>query len=300
MTRQSSAPADWHGVVHRRLHDALDSLTTLKDTPFEQETLHDARVSCRRAECGLQICRDLLPTRHATWLRTHLRQLRRAGNSARDHDVLEAWLEDQDSPKARQLRDSLRHKRQADHERVAKLAVSLIRDGRFAHHVEHVCQPASDPSDSELWQRCVARRLLDRLFHLVRALPMDATNLRQWHRLRIASKELRYAYECVSEALPTTVDAPLETMLKQIQERLGAVNDVFVRQQQFRELVKLKVSTQGLPDPSDELARISTAWYRWWASISLEAVIGTAVTTLLPLVLWTGPSGPDQNDRSSQ
>lgn len=284
MSQGSVTQTDWLSVVARRLHSVQDSLVTLKDTPADPKTLHDARVACRRAEAVLRICRDVLPDRHADWLRKHLRQLRDVCNSARDNDVLRKWLDDQSSPAVCELQKLLKDKRHADQSLIVEFTKSPVRRRRFAHQAKRACEAATDGGQLEDWRPSLARRLLDELHHFVRALPTDGNNSRELHRLRIAGKRLRYACEFVSEVIPSARFVALQRFLKQNQDQLGVLHDIVVRQSCLKQLAKHAIGAQWQRDSADEQDRLTEAWREWWLSISLEAAIGSATTKLLKLI----------------
>lgn len=285
MSQQGSTDVEWLDVLSKRLRSLVKTLSVLKDANFEFEELHDARVACRRAEAALKVCRDLLPNQHVDWLREHLRRLRQVGNAARDDDVWDRWLEGQEGPVSRQLRRSLRGERQLNHARVAKFAQSLLRSRRFVYHVEQVCRSTRKTTAPSLWRSLIARRLLSQLNSLVCAIPLGDQNSRELHRFRIASKRLRYANEFVSEVIAESRSSTLEQLLKQIQDRLGVLNDSVMRQRRFKQLVKHEVRLKGLPDPARESECLTAAWQVWWASVAITNVINAVVANWLRLAV---------------
>lgn len=281
MSQDCLTQTDWLSVVRRRIHSVSKALVTLKDRPIDPEQLHDARVACRHAESVLHICRDVLPVRHVAWLRKHLRQLRHACNPARDHDVLQMWLEVQGGPATGELQKTLSHSRKSDQSKIAKFARSLLRRHRFAHHAKRACHPAIDRGEHDDGGPFMARRLLDELNQFVRALPTEASGPRQLHRLRIVGKRLRYACEFVSEVMPVTNFDSLQKLLKENQEQLGTLHDLDVRLQFLKRAANRTVLAPLLRDSADERDRLAGTWRQWWTSISLEVEIGSAVTKLL-------------------
>ena len=285
MSQQCSTDVEWLDALSKRLRSLVDALSALKHATFEFEELHDARVACRRAEAALRICRDLLPAQHVDWLRKRLRQLRQVGNAARDDDVWDRWLEGQDTPGSQRLRRSLRGERELNHARVAKFAQSLLRSRRFAYHMERACRLPRSTTSPSLWRSLIARRLLSQLNSLVCAIPLGEQNSRELHQFRIASKRLRYANEFVSEVIAESRSATLEQLLKQIQDRLGVLNDSVMRQRRFKQLVKHEVRLKGLPDSTRESECLTDAWQEWWASVAITHVINAAVAKWLPLAV---------------
>lgn len=286
MSQRHSTLTDLLSVLRLRLGSVVDALATLQHTPIESEVLHDARVACRRAEAALRIGRDLLPDRQVAWLRTHLRRLRRACNSARDIDVLREWLAAQRrSPVVRKLRKKLKHKRRVDQSQIVELTKSLIRKRRFATHANRAIQTDHDRSHAESWHSFVARRLLDEFTNLLGALPTDADHPGQLHRLRIAGKRLRYACEFVSEVVPAAQFDSLQELLKQMQDRLGQLHDTVVRLECLRHQAKHATGKKLRRDSADERDRLTEEWRDWWSSTSPDAAIGSAAAKMPKLIL---------------
>ena len=73
-------------TVYSWLEQAAD------DTETPVESVHQLRVSTRRATAVLQLFEDWLPRRRARWFRKHLKQMRQTAGEARDLDVLAAQL----------------------------------------------------------------------------------------------------------------------------------------------------------------------------------------------------------------
>ncbi len=271
-------------VVQQRLDSLRNALVTLHDRPFHPETLHDARVASRRAESVLRICRDILSDRHVTWLRRHLRKLRHACNSARDNDVLRAWLERQSDSASLRLRKSLKRKRQADRSLIVDITGSLIRRKKLALHAKLACDTAIAPGKRDPWHHFVVRRLLNELYEFVRSLPSDPNNARQLHQLRIAGKRLRYSCEFVSKIIPAAGFVSLLRLLKEVQDRLGLLHDTVVRQELLNQEGWQSNDQQVQVKSADEIDSLTQAWQDWWTSASPETVIGSATTRILKLM----------------
>ena len=198
------------------------------------EGLHDLRVAVRRMRGTDKVWRDVL--RGTTWsehkVRGELRRLHRDTGSLRDADVGRALLRELFHGTALEAaaRDPalmLPSRQDPDstnrHELLHALSARVDRIAAFLSPMSH------SPDEADTPQPSFATALLPRLtaaWEELRARLERGGKTRAWHRTRIRGKNVRYAIE------PTIYDAPEAkqsvSLLKELQDDLGAVNDIAV------------------------------------------------------------------------
>ena len=216
----------------------------LSDDP---EFLHQLRVGMRRLRAALRAFRSVLVRKEA---RRVIRALRKVGprlGAARDWDVLVARLEaDRKSP---DLLRKARAKRAAARRAARRVLVSK----RFAGIGPRVRGLVPAESGATLAQFGAAA-----LARAHRKLMADAQGI-DWadavarHACRIRVKRLRYSCEFFAPAFPATRVSPYLVALKQLQDILGALNDISVG----RRLIGFDADEAAL------LRRLGAAWTRF-------------------------------------
>jgi CHAD domain-containing protein len=101
---------------------------------------------------------------------------------------------------------------------------------KLERRLESVCE-ALEESDSEAWRAALGGRLVSRSKALTAAMN-DAGHIyapEQLHRVRIATKKLRYGLELASDAGARAAAAPVRTV-KRAQETLGTLHDLQILQ----------------------------------------------------------------------
>lgn len=192
------------------------------------EHVHSLRVSVRRAEAALRTFNELLPPRKVRWLRERLKKLRRSAGEARDIDVLADRLEqfiDSQSERSRivkQIRksrkavqkDLLRYYRRAKREEFPERARRLTRVTRW--------REKTDEPTFAIHARSSLLPIVDEFFAAGTA---ELDEIGALHGLRIRGKRLRYAMELLASAFDPSLRKDVYPVLREVQERLGAIND---------------------------------------------------------------------------
>lgn len=212
----------------RRLRDEDDA-----------EALHDVRVALRRLRSVLRAYAPHLKRPGLEKLRRRLRALARATAPARDAEVQLAWLaalEPASRPERtarRWLAARLRARHRVAHEAMA----AELRAGLSA--VEKALRPrlaAQRPGPRDVpYGEATATLLLEHARALKARLKAvrGVADREALHRARIAGKRLRYLLEPLVD-----IDADARAALDQLeafQDRLGALNDLYVRTDALRE-----------------------------------------------------------------
>lgn len=227
-------------AMTRRIRDLSSSESDASDR------IRQLRVATRRAATALFAFGEVCDRPTVRAARRAMRRLRWAAGGARNADVLiQRLLEDPrvaDSlptdvrgrlqealatarRKARaELLDALRR---CDGDRIDGWRRQLLRSLRRAR------RPRGQPEDSardiqpySLGELGAVE--LPALLANVRVLGSgDVMSASDLHRLRIANKKLRYAFELFAGCFPSRYRARIQHGLEQTQDRLGAMNDVF-------------------------------------------------------------------------
>lgn len=197
----------------------------------DQEYVHQLRVSTRRAGAALRLFHEFVGEPHARRLRKPLRLIRRAAGEARDLDVLSARLKngesaDQLQPLLRRLiaaRDQAQrpirraYRKWGKTKRLRKRARRLVRDLKAL-----AVETAGSVPPFCSW---ATRRLEEAVSEFLQAGRGDLSHVDELHRFRIQGKRLRYTVELVAAAFPREFRTEAYTLVEQLQERLGTVND---------------------------------------------------------------------------
>lgn len=274
-------------AVQKRLRVLSEHLRRVTRERLSEEALHELRISCRRAEAALWLCRDATDSRAWRLLRKQLRTLRRACNAARDDDVLQARFKHYSSPFAKHWRRELRTHRKSLQPTIVRLAKELTVGDRFDRYAEKVSRRLRDFESTDRVSFAFGVRLLDELYLLVRSLPADRNDGAALHRLRIVGKRLRYACEIMLEIWPELRLTKLLDYLQAQQDQLGAIHDQQVGQQRLKVVASTRSRNsqrslqRAMRDGND---RDVNHFWQWWQSYPLEQVISDATTEILTLI----------------
>ena len=212
----------------------------------DPEFLHQLRVGLRRLRAALRAFRGLLPPKTTRKLKRVLRKLSPKLGAARDWDVLVARLE-ADGGSAGLLR-----KARARRARARRAARRAMVSKRFAGIGPAVRGLAAAESGESLAHFGAAA--LDRAHRklMAQADGADWADASVRHAVRIRVKRLRYSCEFFASAFPSRLATPYVAALKDLQEILGALNDIAVG----RRLIGFDADEAAL------LRRLGVAWPR--------------------------------------
>ena len=213
----------------------------------DPEYLHQLRVGLRRLRSALRAFRPLLPAKKVKRLRRSLRGLSAELGTARDWDVLLQRLGTARAPaelvaRAKKKRAKARSK-----------ALRAIASKDFARIVESARQ-----LDAEDDGRSLAEFAAASLGRAHRKLVKEARgtnwhNAGRRHGVRIRVKRLRYACEFFASAFAGKAARDYLAAVKDLQEILGALNDIAVG----RRLIGFDADEAGL------ISRLESAWTRF-------------------------------------
>jgi CHAD domain-containing protein len=212
----------------------------------DPEFLHQLRVGLRRLRAALRAFHGLLPPKKARKLKRALRKLSPKLGTARDWDVLVARLE-ADGGSA-ELRRKARARR-ATARRAARRAIVSKRFAGIGPAVRGLAAADSGDTFAQFGAAALARAHRKLMAH---AQGADWADPAARHAVRIGVKRLRYSCEFFAPAFRPRLATPYIATLKELQEILGALNDITVG----RRLIDFDADEAAL------LRRLAAAWSR--------------------------------------
>jgi triphosphatase len=212
----------------------------------EPEFLHQLRVGLRRLRAALRAFRTILPRKETRRLTRALRKLSPKLGTARDWDVLVARLE-ADGGSA-----GLLHKAGARRATARRAARRTIVSKRFAGVGPAVRGLAAAETCDTLAQFGAAALARAHRKLVAQADGAEWADAAARHAVRIRVKRLRYSCEFFAPAFPSRLATPYVAALKDLQEILGALNDISVG----RRLIGFDGDEAAL------LRRLGAAWPR--------------------------------------
>ncbi len=231
-------------VAYRALADRLGAvlyylpLAALR-ADEDSEYVHQLRVGTRRVNAAFKVFADVLPQRRTRRMSKILKRVRRAAGAARDLDVLaerftnlrDGGLLAAELPVARisllrqdaqqWIIEANRRLRPGKLRRSVRKLLTRIRKRRKSH----------DRRLDDMAPRAL-RSAAQVFFEAGRGDLCVAENL---HEMRIAGKQLRYAMELLAGAFDASFRKELYPLFAEVQERLGAINDLAVAEQRLQE-----------------------------------------------------------------
>ncbi len=191
----------------------------------DEEAIHDLRVAIRRLRTLLKLARPVFGRHHADAVRAAFTVVHRATGELRDEEVLDETLDliPSESPAF----DAWKARRRARERSLRRGVVARLRAGDLARARDLLKALVTLPIDPRRERSAakLARKAVERARKSVEQLrDMPTTDAVGLHELRIAYKELRYATELLSTALPADLAAMAEPAAK-FQKRLGEIHD---------------------------------------------------------------------------
>jgi CHAD domain-containing protein len=232
------------------------------------EELHDMRVATRRMRAALRVFHDYLNLKEMAPFVKGLRRAGRTLGAVRDLDVFHHKMQtylDALPPERKTELDPLLAAWQAQRQEARQEMIAFLDSARYARFKEQFSQflqtpgrgalPALTPDGDLIPQR--VRQVVPVIIHTrlasVRAhgewVSAPETPLEHFHRLRIASKELRYALEFFEEVLGPESKTLIDRM-KALQDHLGDLQDAIVACNLLRDF--LTWGTWGHADDADK------------------------------------------------
>ena len=199
----------------------------------DPEYLHQARVALRRLQSGLDAFKRVAASEALDSHARALRQFTRALGPARDWDVfsgqtLAPVLEQFPGHAGLAALERACARLRKDANRTARRLFASRRYQRILLGLGGLLQgDCLDATAAAADAREYATQALDRYHRRVlkRGKKIESPKLRRLHRLRIATKKLRYAAGFFSPLYPRGRSEPMLKALNDLQDVLGAIND---------------------------------------------------------------------------
>ena len=287
---KSRSRANASAAVDRVLQNAASRLIEAAKGELSEESLHELRIACRRAEAALRLCQDAADGRAWRWLKRQLKTLRRACNDARDDDVLCQWVQRHGTSSSKSLRQAIRTHRAEVQPRIVKLARRLSDKHRFERRSNKVLKQLRACERQGQIAQAFGRRLFAEVYRFVKALPAQREDAPALHRLRIIGKRLRYSSELVTEIWPDVALVELNEHLHVLQDRLGAIHDHIVgtRRLRKRSLDRSARAVRPLVQKAQGTAvRLQRNFWRWWQASPIERMLADTTAEVLTLMNQT-------------
>lgn len=227
------------GVIRERLELVCNFAPKAAKKWHNVEHLHQLRVATRRNAATLVTFSELLPDKRTQKVQKHLKRLRKASGVARDLDVLTAVLRQELHAGSDELVPVIEwlDNRRSDAQRLVVAAVAHLKEKDFTKKINSLCRrirwrgAGGEPTYSEAAPRLLAAA--GREFHT--AAEKDLSDARAMHELRIVAKRLRYTVEVLAGAFDRSFRRELYPLLRELQDKLGQVNDAAVARQRFEQ-----------------------------------------------------------------
>ena len=266
-----AAPLTIGELARQALAGELSAMLALEPEALrgaDPEALHRMRVSVRRMRAFADLFLEVMPPLPRE-LRPELKRLGDALGLVRDIDVqiehLDHWLEKAPQP-ARACRldiaQLLSTEREAAHDKLLGTITSARHD-QMAQEIALLTSTSERwPPQSQVPASAAAPVLLSRLHAEAVTAARRARrqgNLKDLHRLRIASKRLRYALEATRQFHGNKLDSRIRSLVK-LQDALGLMQDSRVASTHFRKLARTAKGSGELRSAKmAEKARMHTA-----------------------------------------
>jgi CHAD domain-containing protein len=225
----------------RAVQEYLDKAAV--ESEKDVEHVHQMRVWSRRASAALCLYQALMPDWRVQRIAKHLGRIRRAANDARDDDVFAARLaQEKDNPAAELLLERVRDHRRRAQEPIVAIHRKLGKNGKLGKRTDQLLRRVGTGRRADEgaapfrdWAVC---RLHCQTGGFFLAAAADLSDVHNLHQLRIAGKHLRYTIELLAAGLPESIRQDVYPMIKDLQDRLGAINDHATAQQRLERWIQ--------------------------------------------------------------
>jgi CHAD domain-containing protein len=312
---EAKAPVEFPlGQYVDQLVETLRTLIPAALDQWDEQAIHQARVSTRRLKAALDLMEPVLSKQHRKPLLRVLRSLRRRLGPLRDLDVMIGHLEEfNDDPKQGPAAQWLMSRLQPQREQVRKdmkeqpsSAKMLAKLGAW-WGVRHEMYEARDAAASLLGESL--HQQVDRFADEAAALGRKNAQTGEFqdpHELRITGKALRYTLEMAAEQghpLPGSV----RKAFKRMQESLGLWHDYVVLSETAVRVwldEELPLHDAAMGGQVLELARVVlksadhhlTRFQRQWGVAGEK--VATCIREMFPLTQRTAPA-PEAESQTS-
>ena len=207
---------------------AAHSLLAAEKSHEDVEHVHLLRISVRRAAEAVRVFAGMMEAAEAEALQDRLRQIRLAGDEARNWDVMrERFSEVMGDTVVARFGEQIEVRREEAQEPIAAVYRETRGDdceakiGNLVREIESHCR-----GEGKRPFKRQARRYLNPIVkRFFKAAESDLATGESLHRLRIRTKKLRYTMEIVAVAFDSAFRKRLYSRVTRFQDLLGTVND---------------------------------------------------------------------------
>lgn len=250
-------------------------LNLAANKPQDQiEYLHQMRTWSRRARAATQVFEDFLPGGRTKWLNKQFRRMRRVSNDARDDDVFAERLEaDAELPAASHVLERVRAHREAVQPALNEVHRRLTDKRRLERRSNQLLKRVRWRGEGEAprFGAFAKQRLRVEVVEFFTAAEADLTTPELLHQFRICGKKLRYAMELLGGGFPECLRTEAYSLVSQLQERLGELNDLASAQTRLARWLEGSTDPQDisyletmLADAKQSEAFCRGAFFSWW------------------------------------
>ncbi|HWB19990.1 MAG TPA: CHAD domain-containing protein [Phycisphaerales bacterium] len=191
--------------------------------------IHALRVSCRRAEAGLEMFEQWLPARRVKKLRKRLRDMRRSAGRVRICDVQSEMLRTDarraggDWSAAVEFAVAEWRRERSKAMNSAEKSLRRTKPAKLRKNRKQLFRNVT--GDAVRLGDVVAARVPVLVDELLVSAADDLRHVRALHQCRLATKRLRYSVEAIAQALDGESAERWLGGLETLSGRLGAIND---------------------------------------------------------------------------
>ena len=233
--------------IYRQLLQTMEHNVNGIINDLDTEFLHDFRVAIRRSRSGFGEIKDVLPPDVVQKVKKDFSWLGRITGPTRDLDV---YILDRDKYLNRlpgKLRPNLEHffvDIENQRELEQKKLVEKLQSEKFQQIISHwheYLQGSGEYVETANSERPVKKLAREIIFRKYTKVMKDGGAIKRsspdedLHRLRIQCKKLRYTLEFFNSLFPAGKMKLAIKQLKQLQDNLGAFNDLSVQQNMLQE-----------------------------------------------------------------
>jgi CHAD domain-containing protein len=214
----------------------------------------------------------VLPIAQTKSLRRSLKKILRASGALRDLDVLAKRYQKIEHKNAQNLVKALYRRRSRMHLGLAKLYLRMRRGDRIVNQSEKLhakIKTSRTTNDSTgIWMKSRWSQIVEQFYE---STAIDIDDLDALHRLRIRSKQMRYAFELLAPIFAPERREHAYEFVELIQDRLGLLHDhdiackLFCDWESQRNRISRACNLKLLADSEKtSLERARTELIAWW------------------------------------
>ncbi len=218
--------------------------------PTDAESIHDLRVSIRRLKQELNVFEAWLKPSPLKRIRANLKKLMERCAAVRNCDIAGEVLRTA-GWRNLELSEGLDQERRHTSKELTRTTADWLRRGKirsWRHHLRIVQPHAKDPGTSVAEHaKSLLPAMLETFFQAGRKAARPGSTHHRIHRLRLEAKRVRYTLELFEAVYGENAMQILEP-LRELQDRLGAINDCATTLEMIRRDKGAAAAVRGLAD----------------------------------------------------